>query len=100
MIVPINGTRVGDLDPFILSNEIALDEALDALDPLRHLRSDDSLGDDGDSQDIVPVQPQSTYNELIRLSFSGIHVELKVDASPGCGGIAWPAGEVRVSIST
>lgn len=92
-------------DPSILSNEIALDEVLDILDPLRHLRGDKSLGDDDDAQSIVPVQPRSTHNELIRLSFFGdrgcsttIHVTLKVDASPGCGGIAWPAGEVRISI--
>ncbi|KAF8558957.1 hypothetical protein OG21DRAFT_1372545, partial [Imleria badia] len=80
------------------------DEALDALDPLRHLRRDEGLGDGGDSQSIiiVPAQPRSTYNELIQLSFpdpgcgcpTAIHVVLKVDASPGCGGLAWPAGEV------
>ena len=107
MIVSIN-TSLADLDPSVLSNEIALDEALDALDPLRHLRGDKSLGDDddSDSQSIVPIQPRSTYNELIRLSFpnpgcecsAAIHVVLKVDASPGCGGIAWPAGEVCMSI--
>lgn len=100
MIIPINGSPV-DLDPSVLSNEIALDEALDALDPLRHLRGDESLEDDGDSPRIIPVQPRSAYNELIRLSFpdrgcsTAVHVVLKVDASPGCGGIAWPAGEVR-----
>ncbi|KAI9575006.1 putative methyltransferase-domain-containing protein [Boletus coccyginus] len=99
MIVPINGSPV-DLDPSVLSNEIALDEALDALDPLRHLRGDESLEDDGDSPRIIPVQLRSTYNELIRLSFpdrgcsTAVYVVLKVDASPGCGGIAWPAGEV------
>lgn len=100
MTIP-TGSSPADLDPSVLSSEIALDEALDALDPLRHLRGDESLGDDGGSQSIVPVQPRSTYNELIRLSFpdpgcsTAIHVVLKVDASPGCGGIAWPAGEVR-----
>lgn len=103
MIAPINRSPT-DFDPSVLSNEIALDEALDALDPLRHLRGDESLGDDGDSQCIVPVQPRSTYSELVELSFpdrgcsTSIHVMLKVDASPGCGGVAWPAGEVRMSI--
>lgn len=103
MVIPI-GSSPADLDPSILSNEIVLDEALDALDPLRHLRGDESLADDGDSQSIVPIQPRSTSNELIRLSFPDrgcstiIHVVLKVDASPGCGGIAWPAGEVRTSV--
>ena len=101
MIVPIN-TSPAVFDPSIFSNEIALDEALDALDPLRHLRIDESLGD---PQCIVPIQPRSTRNELIRLSFpspcsTAIHIAIKVDASPGCGGIAWPAGEVRISSST
>lgn len=103
MIVPMDRSQA-DFDPPVFSNEIALDEALDALDPLRHLRGDESLGNDDDSQSVVPVQPRSTHNELIRLSFpdrgcsTAVHVMLKVDASPGCGGIAWPAGEVRISI--
>jgi len=93
MILPIPA----DFDPSNFSNEIALDEALDFIDPLRHLRANQSLEDD--SQCIVPVQQQSTYNELIRLTFparcsTAIHIAIKVDASPGCGGIAWPAGEV------
>lgn len=102
MIVPINASPV-DADPSVFFNEIALDEARDACDPLRHLRGDEHLGDDVDSHGIVPVQPRSKYDELIRLSFPYRHstiidVVLKVDASPGCGGIAWPAGEVCIFI--
>ncbi|KAG8218339.1 putative methyltransferase-domain-containing protein [Butyriboletus roseoflavus] len=102
MIVPMHCSPI-DFDPSVLSNEIALDEALDALDPLRHLRGDETLGDDGNSQSIVPVQQRSTHNELVQLTFpargcsTAIHVTLKVDASPGCGGITWPAGEVLAS---
>ncbi|KAH0839616.1 putative methyltransferase-domain-containing protein [Lanmaoa asiatica] len=105
MIVPMDSSPA-DFDPSILFNQVALDEALDALDPLRHLRGDESLGDNDDSHNIVPVQPRSTYNEFIRLSFHDhgcstvIHVVLKVDASPGCGGIAWPAGEVLANYLT
>ncbi|KAH7888061.1 putative methyltransferase-domain-containing protein [Phlebopus sp. FC_14] len=93
------------LDPSILSNEIALDEALDALDPLRHLRAEDDFDRHAD-QRIVPIQPRSILDETIRLSFSGhnangssagISIALKLDASPGCGGITWPAGEVLAS---
>ena len=108
MIVPINGLPP-DLDPSVLSDKITLDEALDALDPLRHLRRDESLGDvDGDSQCIVPAQPRSTHNQLIHLSFpdpghgysraTAVHIMLNVDASPGCGGVAWPAGEVGIRL--
>lgn len=76
-------------------SELALEEQLDALDPLRHLRNDDEL-------DIVPPQPPSILNQSLELAFpsSGVDVpdpisiRLVVDASPGCGGIAWPAGEV------
>lgn len=101
MTIPMDHP-LADFDLSLLSNEIALDEALDALDPLRHLRGDESLGDDDGPQCIVPVQPRSTHNELIQLFFpdhgcsTTIHAMLKVDASPGCGGIAWPAGEVRL----
>ncbi|TCD70479.1 hypothetical protein EIP91_003240 [Steccherinum ochraceum] len=81
--------------------EIALDEQLDLLDPLRHLRTDDDL----DGPALVPVQPPTIRNQDIQLSFPSpstshpITVTLTVDASPGCGGIAWPAGEVSTSHS-
>ncbi|KAG2362016.1 putative methyltransferase-domain-containing protein [Suillus spraguei] len=86
-------------EPVVSSNEIALDEALDTLDPLRHLRTDPSnfAGDDEDTV-IVPSQPRSILGETIRLTFPVdsplVSISLKVDASNGCGGIAWPAGEV------
>lgn len=69
----------------------AEEEALDIRDPLRHLRDDYA---------VVPVQPPSVLNQNIQLSFprsrEPLVVQLFVDASPGCGGVAWPAGEVRV----
>ena len=76
-------------------SELALEEQLDALDPLRHLRQDDEL-------DLVPAQPPSVHNQNLELLFPSsapdvtdpISIRLLVDASPGCGGIAWPAGEV------
>ncbi|KAI0751302.1 putative methyltransferase-domain-containing protein [Daedaleopsis nitida] len=93
--------------------DLALEEKLDELDPLRHLRDD---GSDGDaSAHIVPAQPPSIRDQTIELSFhasadtnvdtSGttvsapvsVTIKLAVDASPGCGGIAWPAGEVLAS---
>ncbi|KAJ1311289.1 hypothetical protein OPQ81_009787 [Rhizoctonia solani] len=69
-------------------NEAALDEHLDALDPLRHLRND--------SSEIVPPQNPTVIHQAIELSFPPLDrpVKLVVDAGPGCGGIAWPAGEV------
>lgn len=81
-------------------NEIALDEALDISDPLRHFRTDasDFARDDEDSTVVVPSQPRSILGETIRLTFPVdsplVSISLKVDASHGCGGIAWPAGEV------
>ncbi|KAG8716329.1 hypothetical protein FRC11_004096 [Ceratobasidium sp. 423] len=70
-------------------NEAALDEHLDALDPLRHLRNDSS-------EVLVPPQPPTVVHRIIELSFPPLDrpVKLMVDAGPGCGGIAWPAGEV------
>ncbi|KAI0959386.1 hypothetical protein AcW1_004223 [Taiwanofungus camphoratus] len=80
--------------------DLVLEEKLDELDPLRHLRNDDDLQSNG----IVPVQPPSVHGQIIHLSFptfsiaddvpDPVAIKLAVDASPGCGGIAWPAGEV------
>ena len=80
--------------------EILLDEKLDAIDPLRHLRNDD----DPDGEKLVPAQAPSILNQTTTLSFPSIgenipnpiSIQLFVDASPGCGGIAWPAGEVKL----
>ncbi|KAI0773826.1 putative methyltransferase-domain-containing protein [Fomes fomentarius] len=81
--------------------DLALEERLDELDPLRHLRDNDS--DDDGTTSIVPVQPPSIRDQTIELTFHAsddtnasapVTVKLAVDASPGCGGIAWPAGEV------
>ncbi|KAJ6510137.1 putative methyltransferase-domain-containing protein [Mycena vitilis] len=50
------------------------------------------------ASDILPNQIPSVQQEMLNLSFSGdditISVDLMLDASPGCGGVAWPAGEV------
>ncbi|KAH9950082.1 putative methyltransferase-domain-containing protein [Amylocystis lapponica] len=79
--------------------DLVVEERLDALDPLRHFRNDD----DPEGGGIVPVQPPSIQDRVIELSFPSCSAEnvpnpavitLAVDASPGCGGIAWPAGEV------
>ncbi|KAI0637751.1 putative methyltransferase-domain-containing protein [Trametes polyzona] len=82
--------------------DLALEEHLDELDPLRHLR-EDAVSDDDGTNTIVPVQPPSIRNRTIELSFhpapdsDPLTIKLAVDASPGCGGIAWPAGEVLAS---
>ncbi|RXK41722.1 hypothetical protein M231_00957 [Tremella mesenterica] len=47
--------------------------------------------------DLLPARaPLTLPNEEKRLVIPGLDldVKLKVDAGPGCGGIAWPAGEV------
>ncbi|KAI0092566.1 putative methyltransferase-domain-containing protein [Irpex rosettiformis] len=87
-----------------LQADLALEETLDALDPLRHLRDDSE-------RDVVPVQPPSVHNQTLELTFpppsslnadnvDKVLIRLLVDASPGCGGIAWPAGEVLSSFIT
>lgn len=91
-------------------NEIARDEQLDILNPLRHLmeQDDDIDVDPGHKSElsrilpVLPRQSHSVQNEIHNLSFVNDHdasqppvtVTLFVDASPGCGGIAWPAGQV------
>jgi hypothetical protein len=89
-------------------NDIARDEELDFLDPLRHLmyQPKDNDADPGELSNplsVLPRQSHSVQNEIHELSFVDhrdasqppITITLSVDASPGCGGIAWPAGQVR-----
>ncbi|KAJ7122745.1 putative methyltransferase-domain-containing protein [Mycena epipterygia] len=66
----------------------------DECDPLRPFMQQ---GDDGES--IVPNQlPSVRHGEMLQLSFPSPHatitIDLVLDATPGCGGVAWPAGEV------
>ncbi len=51
---------------------------------------------------LLPGQEYSAKDKSIRLAFTQasssdgpLSVTLSVDASPGCGGIVWPAGQVR-----
>ncbi|KAG9127856.1 hypothetical protein FRC07_008302 [Ceratobasidium sp. 392] len=76
-------------------NEVALDEKLDALDPLRHLRDDTN-------HEVVPPQIPTVVNQIVELKFPPLEtpVKLVVDAGPGCGGVAWPAGEVNAWVGT
>jgi len=67
-------------------NDLIEEEIQDNLDPLRHFRAE------GDS--IVPTQPPSTQRQIQSHSFGHIALDILVDAGPGCGGIAWPAGQV------
>jgi hypothetical protein len=80
--------------------QLAEEEVLDPIDPLRHLCS-------ADDSDLLPAQPASLHDQIIQItteypprrpeeSHQTIILSLAVDASPGCGGIAWPAGEVRL----
>jgi hypothetical protein len=49
------------------------------------------------SEDFVAVRPPTAPESEITIEVEGLGrgLKLAVDASPGCGGIAWPAGEVR-----
>ena len=65
-----------------IAEQLILDENLDLLDPLRHLREDDNAV-------LVPVQPLSIRDQDIQLSFpssqastSPLTVCLNVDAVP------------------
>lgn len=80
-------------------DELADEEKLDDLDPLRHLREvDNEVQVDSDSAHtsaaiVVPKQLHNHRGSQI-MKFEDISVTLEIDASPGCGGLAWPAGEV------
>lgn len=90
-----------------------MDEHLDSTDPLGHLMNDDELEGiisaegllrDSSSRsellDVLPQHSHSIQDGILKLYFvNGPHnplsISLAVDASPGCGGLAWPAGQVR-----
>jgi predicted nicotinamide N-methyase len=55
-----------------------------------------------DSDLLLPAPAPPIHAEIIRIDFETqthqtIALSLSVDAGPGCGGIAWPAGEVLAS---
>ena len=68
--------------------------------PLRHFFSASESDDQDDSDILLPVPAPSIRDQTIQINFESpphrtIALTLSVDASPGCGGIAWPAGEVH-----
>jgi len=99
-------------------SNIALEELLDFQDPLRHLmqQQDDELQDvisfDGLARvsasasellNVLPQQHHSVEGSVLKLSFlhqwdrhpNPMSIALHLDASPGCGGLAWAAGQVQ-----
>ncbi|KAF5370036.1 hypothetical protein D9758_001342 [Tetrapyrgos nigripes] len=86
------------------------EERLDLIDPLRRLRMVNGQENSGTSDlassellSILPGQQYSMQDKTLQLTFlknqdhntSGlISVTLLVDATPGCGGIVWPAGQI------
>jgi len=90
------------------NDDLARDEQLDALNPLRHLMEqpqDDGLDNNSEIFECVSVLPRQTHsvqNEIHHFCFkkggeisqTPITITLSVDALPGCGGVAWPAGQV------
>ncbi|KAK7470962.1 Protein-lysine N-methyltransferase efm6 [Stygiomarasmius scandens] len=86
------------------------EERLDLIDPLRHLRmvnGQENVGTDNLASSELSSLPDidqeySENNRTLKLNFLGkqqntISVTIAVDASPGCGGIVWPAGQILSS---
>ncbi|KAF9482033.1 hypothetical protein BDN70DRAFT_991519 [Pholiota conissans] len=107
-----------ELDTTLKCENIALEEQLDSTDPLRHLRDDGDLEGVISSEGlarasssiselltVLPQQSQSVEDGLLKLTFAHswdsiprpLSISLVVDASPGCGGLAWPAGQILAS---
>jgi hypothetical protein len=106
------------LDPdLVCTDDVALEERLDTNDPLRHLMNDEELegvisadglarasGSLSELLNVLPQQSHSVQDGLLKLSFAHawssipnpLSISLVVDAAPGCGGLAWPAGQVLV----
>jgi hypothetical protein len=87
--------------------DLALEDVLDALDPLRHYFNSYNKSHLNQTDLLIPLQPSSAAKEIVELSFgvkstnthclpiAPISINLAVDASPGCGGVTWPAGQVN-----
>jgi len=61
----------------------------------------DPEGSDSETEanDVFPTPNASITRRTQELAFPPIPpVKLYVDAKPGCGGIAWPAGEVHLIV--
>lgn len=85
---------------------LAREEELDNVDPLRHLMGQElesvELSLSSDELLVLPMQSHSLESGILRLSFFNneaspkpVSIRLALDASPGCGGVAWPAGQVH-----
>ena len=48
--------------------------------------------------DVLPKQSHSIQDGILKLFFldNSLSILLAIDASPGCGGLAWPAGQVTL----
>ncbi|KAF9468900.1 putative methyltransferase-domain-containing protein [Collybia nuda] len=92
-------------------NLIAREEQLDIQDPLRHYMQLDDINETDPSEthqvssellSVLPRQSHSVHDEILKLSFLKnqddlqplVSITLSMDAAPGCGGVAWPAGQV------
>ncbi|KIK65598.1 hypothetical protein GYMLUDRAFT_978907 [Collybiopsis luxurians FD-317 M1] len=83
------------------------DEKYELDEPFRYFRvGEEQLG----TQDlartellsVLPGQSYSINDKTLRLDFESQHqgtvsITLQVDASPGCGGVVWPAGQILSS---
>ena len=69
--------------------------------PLRHFFFASESDNQDDSDILLPAPaPSIPRDQTIQIKFESplhrtIALSLSVDARPGCGGIAWPAGEVH-----
>ncbi|KAF7978323.1 hypothetical protein HWV62_941 [Athelia sp. TMB] len=85
-----------------IARSIKEEEDMDAADPLRHYfaSAPGTRTPKRADEELLPSQPPTISRQTIQLSFDApngsapISISLAVDASPGCGGIAWPAGQV------
>jgi hypothetical protein len=53
-------------------------------------------------ESLAPIRPPTTITAeetVLEIPHVGKEVKLKVDAGPGCGGIAWPSGIVRLLLN-
>ncbi|PFH52611.1 hypothetical protein AMATHDRAFT_139772 [Amanita thiersii Skay4041] len=70
---------------------------------LDHLGDANNAPQSDNFYSLLPKQSHSVKDEILQLTFNSsrphdlVSISLYMDASPGCGGIAWPAGQILSS---
>ena len=100
-------THIDCSEQMSLADELSddYDSDLDRRDPMRNIRTEIHARDlASELLSALPGQHYSVLGDTVRLFFNDrgdnedqrpVTLDILADASPGCGGVVWPAGTVN-----